>query len=71
MMWQPGLPPDEFEKLVVWVPRISPTKRGQHIMLARFIHNHGWVMRGDGTLITADSDIAWWMDIPPVPEQEA
>jgi hypothetical protein len=63
-------PTDEFEKLIAWAPPVGPTERGLWIRFARYIPGQGWAMRGEYTGIIPDSDVSWWMDIPPVPERE-
>jgi len=68
LVWHPSIEPpqDEFEKVIVWTPLIGPARRGVFLWLARYIHGHGWLRRGE-TWSTPDDDITYWMDIPPVP----
>ena len=72
--WHPGHTPpaDEFEKIVIWRPVLNPKSggRGQWIRFARYIHDHGWVFRADSFALEDGDTIAWWMHIPPYPDEQ-
>lgn len=70
--WHSGRnpPADELEKVVAWTPLIGTRARGLWMRFARYIHGHGWMMREEYAVIIPNSDITWWMHIPPVPGQD-
>ena len=63
------LPDDEREKLIVWAAPEGLSGHRQQTRFARHIPGKGWALRKSITIPI--SAVLWWMDVPPIPRQEA